>query len=77
MFGVGGWGYAVFGELTFLSKLESRGKDTGFSILKPGQHLPKSAITRHSESESTATAFEQLGGVIVARVGVGPGGRSI
>ena len=51
MFGVGGWGYAVFGELTFLSKLESRGKDTGFSILKPGQHLPKSAITRHSKSQ--------------------------
>lgn len=51
VFGVGGWGYAVFGELNYLSKLEKNDKKSGFSILKPGQHIPASAITRHIGSQ--------------------------
>lgn len=55
VFGVGGWGYAIFGELIHLSKLEGFAKGArsgGFTVLKPGVHLDKSAITRHIGSQN-------------------------
>ena len=49
VFGVGGWGFAVFMEFIRLSELDqSVGR---FSILKPGHHFAKEGISRHIGSQ--------------------------